>query len=181
MHQAHDFAHPERIVSQVGIEPGMVVADFGAGSGAYTLAVAKELHSAGRVYAVDVQKDLLRRITNEAAHKRLKNVEVIWADLEVSHASKLADHSADVVIISNLLFQLVDKMPPLREAHRILKRHGKLVVIDWSESFKHMGPAPEDVVTKEKTLEYATRAKFALLKEIGAGAHHYVLLLKPQH
>lgn len=181
MHDAHQFAQPSRVLAQVGIEPGMTVVDFGAGSGAYTLAAAKLLHGAGRVYAIDVQKDLLRRISNEAAHAHFTIVDVIWADLEVPHASKLADHSADAVVISNLLFQLVDKMPPLREAHRILKKHGKLLLVDWSESFRHMGPAPEDVVTRDSALEFLKRAHFSHVRDVPAGAHHYGLLMKPNH
>ncbi len=181
MNDAHQFVRPERVLAHIGIEPGMQIADFGAGSGAYTLAAAQMLHGAGRVYAVDVQKDLLRRITNEAGHARLSIVDVIWADLEVTHASKLANHSTDIVIMSNLLFQLVDKMPPLREAHRILKKHGTLLLIDWSESFRHMGPAPEDVVPRTAALEYAARASFSLVRDVPAGAHHYGLILKPSH
>jgi len=181
MHQAKDFADPQRVLAQIGLEPGMVLADFGAGSGAYALAAARILGESGRVYAIDVQKDLLRRISNEAAHRRLKNVDVIWADLEIPHASKLADHSVDIVIISNLLFQLVDKIPPLREAHRILKKHGRLLLIDWSDSFRHLGPPPEDVVTESAAQAFAERARFAIHKSVSAGVHHYGLLLKPIH
>jgi ubiquinone/menaquinone biosynthesis C-methylase UbiE len=181
MHQAKDFADPHRVLGELHLEPGMVLADFGAGSGVYALAAARVLGESGRVYAIDVQKDLLRRITNEAAHRRLKNVDVIWADLELPHASKLADHSVDFVIISNLLFQLVDKMPPLREAHRILRKHGRLLLIDWSDSFRHLGPPPEDIVTEATARSLAERAHFAVQKPIDAGAHHYGLILKPTH
>jgi ubiquinone/menaquinone biosynthesis C-methylase UbiE len=181
MQHAKDFVDPLRILAGIGLEPGMNIADFGAGSGAYTLAAARSLHNAGHVYAIDVQKDLLRRISNEAAHRRLRNVNVIWADLEMPSASKLADHSIDIVIVSNLLFQLIDKMPPLREAHRILKKRGTLVIVDWSDSFRHMGPSPEDVVTREAALQYAKRAHFTQVSDLSAGAHHYGLILKPHH
>ena len=181
MHQVQDFAHPQRVVSLLGIEPGMVVADFGSGSGAYALAAGAALLGSGKVYAIDVQKDLLRRIANEATHKKIPNIEIVWADLELPHASKLSDHSVDVVIVSNLLFQLVDKMPPLREAHRILKKQGRLAIIDWKDSYRGLGPAPEDVVTKEAASSFATRARFTLSKEFDPGAHHYGLLMKPSH
>src|SRR5437588_7612192 len=58
----------------------------------------------------------------------------IWADLEKPRASKLADRRADLVLISNLLFQLSDKKAPLKEAWRILKPAGRLAVIDWEDS-----------------------------------------------
>src|SRR3989344_5280139 len=92
------FAHPRRNIAALGIQSSMRVADFGAGGGAYTLAIAERLEGSGRVYAIDVQRDLLRRIANEAARRGYANVEGIWADLEVPRASKLADASIDLVL-----------------------------------------------------------------------------------
>lgn len=178
MHVPTPFAHPTHNVSVFGIQPGMRVADFGAGSGAYALALARTLNGGGMVYAVDVQKDLLRRIKNESEKQGFRNVEVVWADLEMPGASKIADHLLDAVLISNLLFQLADKKPPFTEARRILKPAGKLIVIDWSESFGGLGPLDEDVVEKETVVELAAGSNFELWKEFSAGAHHYGLIFK---
>lgn len=172
------FAHPTRNVAALGIQGGMRVADFGAGSGAYTLAAAARLEGSGKVYAIDVQRDLLRRISNEAMRRGYKNVEVLWADLEVPRASKLADASIDLVLISNLLFQVPDKTPVLREARRIVKPGGHVAVIDWSESFGGMGLLKEDVVKKEAALELAKKAGLELSREFPAGTHHYGLILR---
>lgn len=156
----------------------MKVADFGAGSGAYVFAIAEQLAGHGVVYAIDIQKDLLRRIANEAHHRHVHGVEVIWADLEVPGASKLADKSIDIVLISNALFQLEDKSAPFIEAKRILKPAGILGVIDWSESFGGLGPTAAHVVTREKARQLAEWAGFALVREFPAGAHHYGLVFK---
>ncbi len=180
------FAHPRRNIAALGVQNGMFVADFGAGSGAYTLALAEHLQGSGRIYAIDVQRDLLRRIANEAARRRYKNVEVIWADLEVPRASKLAESSIDLVLVSNLLFQVPDKTTVLREARRIVKGTGHVALIDWSESLPagrqvsaRIGPQKEDVVKKETALELAEKNGLSLLREFPAGAHHYGLVLKP--
>lgn len=162
----------------LGIEAGFKVADFGAGSGAYVLAIAERLEGTGKVYAIDVQRDLLRRIHNEAQKRGYKNVDVIWADLEVPRASKLADNSIDLVLISNLLFQVPDKPLILREARRIVKRSGRVAVIDWYESFGNMGPTKEDVVSRDALLELAKKAGLTLEKEFAAGAHHYGVILR---
>jgi len=176
---AGGFAHPRRNVAALGIEPGMLVADFGSGSGAYTLAIADRLEGVGHVYAIDIQRDLLRRIANEAAKLGHKNVEIIWADLEVPRASKLAGETLDFVLISNLLFQVPDKGALLAEARRILKATGRLAIVVWSESFKGLGPVDEDVVPKQTGLELARKAGFELMKEFPAGAHHYGLIMRP--
>ncbi|OGG60819.1 hypothetical protein A2765_01785 [Candidatus Kaiserbacteria bacterium RIFCSPHIGHO2_01_FULL_56_24] len=177
-HGTYGFAHPARNVDALGIEPGMKIADFGAGSGAYVLAIAKALLGSGTVYALDIQKDLLRRIKNEADAKGFKNVEILWGDLEVEGGSKLADDMLDIVLISNLLFQVKDTRALITEARRILRPHGKLAIVDWSESFGGLGPIKEDVVPKEDAYELARTAGLLFVKEFPAGAHHYGLVFR---
>ncbi len=67
--QTAGFAHPRRNIAALGVEPGMAVADFGSGSGIYVLHIAEALQNAGHVYAIDIQRDLLKRLKNEA-HRR---------------------------------------------------------------------------------------------------------------
>lgn len=172
------FAHPHRNVSALGIQEGMQVADFGSGSGAYVLAMAEALRNTGHIYAVDVQRDLLKRIHNEALRRKYKNVSVIWGDLEVPGSSKIADRHLDLVLISNLLFQVEDKEFVLAEAARVLKAQGRLAMIDWSDSYGGMGPRKEDVVTQDEAFEMAKRAGFILVREFPAGAHHWGLIMK---
>jgi len=173
------FAHPVRNVAALGLQGGMRVADFGAGSGAYVLAIADRLGGTGRVYAIDVQRDLLQRIAREAARRGHRNVDIIAADLEMPGASKLADASIDLVLISNLLFQVADRLTVVREARRIVKPAGSVAVIDWSESFRGLGPHPDHVVTRDDALQLLERAGFELVRQFSAGAHHYGLIARP--
>ena len=172
------FAHPARNVAVLGVEPGMTVADFGSGSGAYVLAMAERMANSGTVYAIDIQKDLLRRIHNDAQKKGLNIVHILWGDLERPQGSKLPDAACDIVLISNLLFQVEDKDALLAEAKRVLKSRGRLVIIDWSESFGGMGPIKSHVVNKDAALQITKGAGFGTHTEFDAGAHHYGLILK---
>ena len=177
--QTAGFAHPVRNASLLGIERGMSVADFGAGSGAYIWPIAEALANSGHLFAIDVQQDLLRRIHNEAQKRKFNNVKIIWADLEKPKSSKLAKESLDLVLVSNLLFQIENKHAVLAEAHRILKLSGKLAVIDWSDSFNMMGPHKKDVVTKDAGSALVQKAGFQVQFEFPAGAHHWGLVAKP--
>lgn len=184
-HQTHTeviaFAHPHRNVAALGIEPGMHVADFGAGSGAYVFALAEAMQGEGKVFAIDVQQDLLRRIHNEAHRRHFKNVHIIWGDLERAGAAKLADGTIDLVLISNLLFQVEDKQAVVREAMRILAPGGKVALIDWSESFGGMGPRKQDVVSREEGVALLAREGFTEAAPFSAGAHHWGLIAhKPE-
>jgi ubiquinone/menaquinone biosynthesis C-methylase UbiE len=172
------FSDPVKNVAQCGILPGMDVADFGCGSGFYSLEAAKALMATGRVYAIDIQKDLLSRLKNNATRSGLYNIEVIWGDIEKINGTKLRDSSVDMVFICNLFFQLEKKDETIKEVKRILKPGGRVVMIDWTDSFGGIGPKPEMIVKKEAMKTFYEKAGFHLDKEIEAGSHHYGLIYK---
>ncbi|MFA6273173.1 MAG: methyltransferase domain-containing protein [Candidatus Paceibacterota bacterium] len=170
------FSDPEKNLDQFDLQKGMRVADFGAGSGFYVLTAAKLVGDKGKVYAVDIQKDLLVRLKKEAAVKKILNIEIVWGDLEKVGGAKLEDNSVDRVIVSNLLFQINGKENLAKEAMRILKPGGKILAIDWIESFGNLGPRTENVFGKETARTLFENAGFSLEKTIDAGAHHYGLI-----
>jgi ubiquinone/menaquinone biosynthesis C-methylase UbiE len=173
------FSDPVQIIEKCSIHPGLNIADLGAGSGHFSLAAAKAMHTSGRVYAVDVHKDLLSKLKNHAAHEGLHNIEVIWGDIEKLNGTKLREFSIDLCFLCNVLFQVEDKKGLITEVKRILKPTvGRVLLVDWAESFGGTGPTKEMVVKKEKALEFFEKAGFHLDREIPAGAHHYGLIFK---
>jgi ubiquinone/menaquinone biosynthesis C-methylase UbiE len=171
------FVQPRLLVNDFGIEPGMLVADFGAGSGVFTHAIADLLERKGRVYAIDVQRDLLRRIKNEANRRNQPHVDVVWSDLEHEGGSKLADETTDFVLMSNILFQLQNRQTALQEAARILKPTGRLVIIDWSDPSVRVGPHRSQMITQEQAIELLRSIGFIKYHAFEAGNHHYGLML----
>lgn len=168
-----NFSNPESNIKALGVHDGMIVADLGAGTGAYTLPLAERVGQSGHVYAVEVQKEFLTTIKNSVAERKLKNVEIIWGDIERAGGTKIRDALADLVVAVNVLFQAEDRKGLIREAKRILKEGGKLLLIDWSGSFKGMGPTEPMVVSPEVARVLCEDEGFVLDKEISAGAHHY--------
>ena len=168
-----DFAEPRQNIAQFELREGMCVADLGAGSGHYTLAAAKKVGESGRVYAIEVQKDLLARIKNLAQDEHLNNVEVIWGNVEERGGVKLKDGSVDAVIISNILFQVENKKGLIEEAHRILKSKGRALVIDWTDSYGGMGPPVNSIISSDEARHLCEEAELSFEKEFSAGAHHF--------
>ena len=173
------FVEPEKNLQQFNLSPGQQVADLGAGSGFYTLAAAKLVGGAGRVFAVEIQKDMLSRLKNLAAAEHLSNVEVIWGDVERLGGTNLKDNSVDRAIVSNLLFQAENRAALVEEVKRILKPGGKSMVIDWSDSSGLIGSGLK-LVPKDETVKLFEVAGFSQEKEINAGDHHYGLIFKKE-
>jgi ubiquinone/menaquinone biosynthesis C-methylase UbiE len=172
------FSDPVKNVEKSGIQPGMEIADLGAGSGHYTMAAAKALLSTGRVYAIDVEKELLAKIKNNAARAGLYNVEVIWGDIEKINGTKLKEASIDLAFLCNVLFQEENKTNIIKEIKRILKPGGRVLVVDWEDSFGGIGPSAEMVVKRDEAMDLFEKNGFHLDREISAGAHHYGLIYK---
>lgn len=172
------FSDPQNNIDQLGLSDGMVVADLGSGSGFYSLIGAKAVLPTGKVYAVDVQRDLLERLKKEAQRNHIRNIDCIQGDLEHLGGSKIRESSCDVVLASNILFSLDDKKSFLLEAKRILKNTGRLLVIDWSASFGGMGPHVDQVVYKDDAIKLAVSLGFVFDREISAGAHHYGIIFR---
>ena len=160
------------------LEHGMKIADLGSGSGFYSLEAARVVGDGGKVYAIDVQKDLLAKLKNAANASHLPNVEVIPGDLEKVGGARLADGSVDVAIAANILFQIAEKEAFLREAKRIIKTGGKLAVVDWSDSFGGIGPMADHVIKEDEARELAVKEGFTFERDFKAGAHHYGLIFK---
>jgi len=172
------FSDPVKNIAQSGILPGMEVADFGAGSGAHALAVAKALMSTGRVYAIDIQQDLLSKLKNTAVREGLHNVEVIWGDIEKPNGSKLRDNSMDFVLLSNILFQVENKKNIAEEAFRILKPSGRVIVVEWDEEKKIFGPPLSHRVNRQEAENFFLKKGFIFEKEFNAGENHYGVIFK---
>jgi ubiquinone/menaquinone biosynthesis C-methylase UbiE len=172
------FSDPSKIIEQLDVQSGSRVADFGAGSGMYSFAVAKAVGEHGKVFAVEVQKELLGRLEREAHARKILNVEGIWGDIETAGGTHLTDNSCDAVVIANALFQVPDKNGLAREAARVLKSRGKLLVVDWSGSFGGTGPMPNAVVTAATARKIFESAGLAYERSVDAGAHHYGMIFK---
>ena len=168
------FSLPQQIIQALSLREGMRVADFGAGSGHYTFAAAAKV-SGGKVYAIDIQKDLLARIKNEATRLGLSNVEVLWGDIDEVGGSCLAPHSVDVVILANILFQIERRSAAIEEIKRVLKPNGKALLVDWRDSFGGLGPKTENVLLSDDAQELFRNNGFVLERDISAvaGDHHY--------
>lgn len=157
----------------------MAVADFGVGAGFFTRALARSVGPQGKVYAIDINRELLKRLAPFAEIEGLSNIEYVQGDLDEPHGSSLPDGTLDAVMMANILFQVEKKDQIIEEAWRILRKGGRLIIIDWKESFNNLGPHADAVVPYKTALALATRGGgFTHIEDLPAGSFHYGLILK---
>lgn len=172
------FSQPSENIKQFYIDPGMHVADLGSGSGHYVIEIAKAVGHNGKVYAVDIQQDLLSRITKQIEEAGLRNVKTIWGDLEHLRGTSIRDMAVDRVVFSNVLFQVEHKDVAIQEAARILKPRGQLLFIDWSDSFGGLGPTPDQILSPYDAKDLFEANGFDFDRDIHTGDHHYGIVFR---
>lgn len=166
------FVDPNEVLSELILKKEMISADFGSGSGGWVIPLARRLGD-GIVYAVDVQEAPLSALMSKAHLQGLANIKTITADVEKG-VPQIADGLCDLILMTNLLFQVEQKEFVLKEAKRVLKNNGKLLVVEWSDDAK-LGPAGSGV-PKGLVKQISQKVGFVLEKEIETGGYHYGLL-----
>lgn len=172
------FSDPERNIEQFAVDPGSIVVDLGSGAGFYSIALARAVGPNGKVFAVDVQQELLTKLKNESIRQGLNNIDIVWCDVEEKNGSRLADNYADKVIIANTLFQVTHKDNVVLEAKRILKPKGAVMCVEWSDSFGGLGPPNHYVLKEEQADILFKKAGFEFVRKIDAGEHHYGMIYR---
>jgi ubiquinone/menaquinone biosynthesis C-methylase UbiE len=167
---------PLKIIDQLGNLEEKIIADIGAGVGFFTYALAHRAGERGKVYAIDIQHDLISKVKRGAAESGLNNVEIIWGNAERLGGTKLADDHVDIALVSNVIFQFENKEDAFFELRRIVKPGGKIVVIDWRDSFGGMGPHPRSVVSEERARELMKRSGFNIVEILDTGNYHYGMI-----
>lgn len=170
------FSDPERNVLEFGFLSGQKVVDLGSGAGHYTAALSRVLGPSGRIYAVDIDEDMLVRLKNETTKAGMNNVDIVWGDIEKPHGTKLRDALADGAVFSNILFQLGDKEGAVAEAKRVVKPGGKICVVEWADLKFLSGVLAEHQrtpVSDAQARELFASQGLQFERAFEAGEHHY--------
>jgi len=177
------FLNPTEILNQLSLRDDMIVADFGSGSGGWAIPLAKRLKT-GRVYAIDILEEPLSALKSKAQIERISNIETILSNIENKNGSKLPDESCNLVLITNLLFEVKDKKAVLEEEKRILRPGGEILIVDWTPPTHYPENSPfgpqEGKASTEEVKKIAKDLNLKNKKEFDASIYHWgLILVKP--
>jgi len=165
------------LFSKAQIEDRMKVADLGCGSsGHFVFPGAKIVGKRGIMYAVDILRTALEAISKRARVENLANIKTVWSNLEIFGATKIEAGSLDVGLLINTLYQSHKRAEILRESIRLLKKNGKLVIVEWKNIATPFGPPAEEKVKKELVENAAKKLGLKPEDEFEAGPYHYGLI-----
>lgn len=167
-----DFLNPEQVLKQLKLQEEMNAADFGSGSGGWAIPLAKKLEG-GKVYAVDLLEEPLSALRAKINLGRITNIQIIRADVE--KGVNIFEESLDLVLMTNLLFEVEDIKKVLQEGKRLLKRGGKILVVDWKKDAP-LGPKGKRI-SVEEIKKTAKDLNLKSEKEFSAGTYHFGLVL----
>lgn len=170
------FLSPEQIIQTLDLKAGDVIADFGCGAGAYVFPASKKVGDIGKVYAIDLNQDILDKIDREADKIGIVNIDTILANVE--NKVILDDASCDVIILSNLLSEVEDLDKVLEEVKRTLKKGGYILVVDWKKTEHTFSLLRPNLLEEEKIVAVLANHGFSIQKHIGAGEYHYAFTAK---
>jgi ubiquinone/menaquinone biosynthesis C-methylase UbiE len=120
-----DREQPERVLDALHLDPHSTVADVGAGTGYFSLRLARRV---ARVLATDLQPEMLERLTAGAAREHLTNVETIHAG---AHDAGLPPRCCDLVLLVDVYHELSDPPAVMAGIRRALTERGRLVLIEY--------------------------------------------------
>ena len=119
---------PSKAIKALAIRPGQTVADIGAGSGYYSVRLAAAVGPTGRVFATDIQPEMLALIRKKLQAQPIPQIELV---LGTATESKLPDASVDLALMVDVSHELAEPQVFIRSLRRALKPGGRLVLIEF--------------------------------------------------
>ncbi len=165
---------PDEVVWALGLRPGQVACDVGAGPGYFTLRLARAVGPSGRVYAVDVEPKILDALRERLAASGLRNVTPVLA---LADDPLLAPRSCDLVLVVDAYHHFPDRPNYLNRLTALLRPGGRLANVDWHKRQTAIGPEQGHRIGREEFLGDAEKAGLRLAAEPKFLPHQYFLIL----
>ena len=150
---------PDEVVASLNLPPGAKVADIGAGTGYFSVRLAKAVPQ-GVVYAQDVEPDMVRYLEKRAGEEGLTNLRPVQGTGD----DPALPEPVDVVFLTNVYHHIADRPAYFAKVREGLAPRGRLVIVDFEKDAPAdaPGPGPEHRIAQEKVVDELSQAGFAL-------------------
>ena len=159
------YQKPRQVIDALNLKPGLAVADLGSGSGYFTRRFIEAVTETGKVYAVDVEPEMLKYAEESVVHMhRSYTAEFILARPD---NPKLPYGSIDLLFLCNTYHHLEERSKYFSDSKSSLKPGGRVAIIDFyhDERSGELGFLKRHLVPRETVIAELTEAGYTLLRE----------------
>jgi cyclopropane fatty-acyl-phospholipid synthase-like methyltransferase len=165
---------PHEVVDALALPRGARVADIGAGTGYFTVRIA-HMHPDARVYAVDIEADMVQYLKARAQREQLANVRVVLAQPEDARLPEKVDR----VLVVDTYHHIDHRETYFRKLRASLRAGGEVAIVDFTAD-SPMGPPVADRVTADQVTSEMQRAGYRLVRAPAFLPNQYLLVFAPQ-
>lgn len=116
------------VMKQLNLKPGMMVGDVGSGNGYYSIKIAKEIREEGKVYAVDIQQEMLDMLLERAKEKEVSNIETVLGEMKTTNLPK---NTLDLIILVDVYHEFSHPAEMLGSMKDSLKDDGLIALLEY--------------------------------------------------
>ena len=160
---------PDQVVAALDVKPKDVVADIGAGTGYFSFRIAKAQPQA-KVYAADVEKDMLTFLAEESKRQGCSNV----VPYEIKTEKPELPEKANLVLIVDTFHHIDDRVQYFKDLKTSLAQNNRIVIIDFTEK-SPVGPPQDHRISKDEVIAELKESGYALTGEKTMLPYQYYL------
>jgi len=176
--ERRQWQDPEKILTLLGVVPGMVFIDVGCGDGYFTIPAACRVGPQGKVYAVDIDATAVERLKEQAAREGLDN---LFSEVREAEDTVVCEGCADYVFFGIDLHDFEDPAQVLLNAKKMLRPQGHLIDLDWKDESMEFGPPQQKRFSIDKARYLIESAGFIIASVTEAGPYHYLIIASPKN
>lgn len=170
--QRREMLPPGKTLQTLGLKEGNLVADIGCGIGYFSIPAAEIIGETGLVFGLDLSVEMIEDLDHKIETNNLQNIRTV---ITSENDLKLGDESIDFAFLANVLHELDEIPPMLREVKRILKDEGKIVVLEWKKEESDYGPPVEHRLADEAVVSLLQEFGFKNIEQLDIEQHFYAV------
>jgi ubiquinone/menaquinone biosynthesis C-methylase UbiE len=162
---------PEKILSLLEMKENDIVLDLGAGTGYFTLPTASR--TTGKVYALDVEPQMLETLKKRVNEQHLKNVQLLEGEIE---DIPMENDQVDQIIASFVLHEVEPLSKGLQEIRRVLKQGGRCLCLEWEKKPMEQGPPLDHRIHSDDMKKAFEENGFKIVDFTYPTEQHYIIV-----
>lgn len=172
--ERQDEENQSLLLEQLELKPGQVICDLGCGVGYHTIPIAKRVAPEGKVYAVDIQIEMLQALSQNANHEGVENIESILSE---QGDPKLPEHSIDLILLVDVYHEFSDPETMLAKMQQALKPDGMIALVEFRREDPRIPIHPLHKMTKSQILKEYEANGFRLIKEFDGLPRQHLMFM----